>query len=57
MAKKKEKRVCVFCREQEADTWPEMTWNGIDICFTCLENPRDGGAWWAAVYGVAQSQT
>ena len=22
-----------------------------------LENPRDGGAWWAAVYGVAQSQT
>ena len=38
MAKKKEKRVCVFCREQEADTWPEMTWNGIDICFTCLEN-------------------
>ena len=23
----------------------------------CLENPRDGGAWWAAVYGVAQSQT
>ena len=24
---------------------------------TCLENPRDGGAWWAAVYGVAQSRT
>ena len=24
---------------------------------TCLENPRDGGAWWAAVYGVTQSQT
>ena len=23
----------------------------------CLENPRDGGAWWAAVYGVAQSPT
>ena len=22
-----------------------------------LENPRDGGAWWAAVYGVAQSRT
>ena len=38
MAKKKEKRVCVFCREQEADTWPVLTWNGIDICFTCLEN-------------------
>ena len=24
---------------------------------SCLENPRDGGAWWAAVYGVTQSQT
>ena len=23
--------------------------------YSCLENPRDGGAWWAAVYGVAQS--
>ena len=25
--------------------------------YSCLENPRDSGAWWAAVYGVAQSQT
>ena len=25
--------------------------------FSCLENPRDGGAWWAAIYGVAQSRT
>ena len=24
---------------------------------SCLENPRDGGAWWAAVYGVTQSRT
>ena len=24
---------------------------------SCLENPRDGGAWWTAIYGVAQSQT
>ena len=24
---------------------------------SCLKNPRDGGAWWAAVYGVAQSHT
>ena len=23
---------------------------------SCLENPRDGGAWWAAVYGIAQSR-
>ena len=26
-------------------------------CSSCLENPRDGEAWWAAVYGVAQSRT
>ena len=25
--------------------------------YSCLENPRDGGAWWAALYGVTQSQT
>ena len=31
--------------------------NGNPIQCSCLENPRDGGAWWAAVYGVAQSQT
>ena len=31
--------------------------NGNPLLCSCLENPRDGGAWWAAVYGVAQSQT
>ena len=31
--------------------------NGNPLPCSCLENPRDGGAWWAAVYGVAQSQT
>ena len=31
--------------------------NGNPLQFSCLENPRDGGAWWAAVSGVAQSQT
>ena len=30
--------------------------NGNPLQCSCLENPRDGGAWWAAVYGVAQSQ-
>ena len=25
--------------------------------YSCLENPRDRGAWWAAIYGVAQSRT
>ena len=31
--------------------------NGKPLQCSCLENPRDGGAWWAAVYGVAQSRT
>ena len=31
--------------------------NGNLLQCSCLENPRDGGAWWAAVYGVTQSQT
>ena len=31
--------------------------NGSPLQCSCLENPRDGGSWWAAAYGVAQSQT
>ena len=31
--------------------------NGNPLQCSRLENPRDGGAWWAAVYGVAQSRT
>ena len=31
--------------------------NGNPLQCSSLENPRDGGAWWAAVYGVAQSRT
>ena len=31
--------------------------NGNPLQCSCLKNPRDGGAWWAAVYGVAQSRT
>ena len=31
--------------------------NGNPLQCSCLENPRDGGAWWPAVYGVAQSRT
>ena len=38
-----------------------MSWlgegNGSPLQYSCLENPRDRGAWWAAVYGVTQSQT
>ena len=31
--------------------------NGSPLQCSCLENPRDGGAWWAALYGVARSRT
>ena len=31
--------------------------NGAPLQYSCLENPMDGGAWWAAVHGVVKSQT
>ena len=31
--------------------------NGNPFHYSCLENPMDGGAWWAAVHGVAEGQT
>ena len=31
--------------------------DGTSLQHSCLENPMDGGAWWAAVHGVAKSQT
>ena len=31
--------------------------NGTPVQYSCLENPMDGGAWWAAVRGVTQSRT
>ena len=31
--------------------------NGNPLQYSCLENPMDGGAWWAAVHGVTRNQT
>ena len=31
--------------------------NGNPLQYSCLENPTDRGAWWAAVHGVTESQT
>ena len=31
--------------------------NGTPLQYSCLENPMDGGAWWAAVHGVAKRRT
>ena len=60
------------CRDswghKESDTTERLIWsdligleigegNGNPLQFPCLENPRDGGAWWAAVYGIVQSWT
>ena len=40
--------VLVICRSEG---------NGTPLQYSCLENPMDGGAWWAAVHGVARSRT
>ena len=40
-----------------AQSFPSPKGNGNPLQYSCLENPRDGEAWWAAVYGVAQSRT
>ena len=35
----------------------EVKGNGTPLQYSCLENPMDGGAWWAAVHGVTKSRT
>ena len=37
--------------------WKGGEGNGNPLQYSCLENPMDGGAWWAAVHGVARSRT
>ena len=44
-------------RLAESSPWPVAVLSGASDAITCLENPRDGGAWWAAIYGVTQSWT
>ena len=36
---------------------PSGEGNGTPLQYSCLENPMDGGAWWAAVHGVSKSRT
>ena len=36
---------------------PNREGNGTPLQYSCLENPMDGGAWWAVIYGVTQSRT
>ena len=41
--------------DYQYDTFEEG--NGTPLQYSCLENPMDGEAWWAAVHGVAKSRT
>ena len=59
----------IFGRSRRGRSWtgrvegPGMMWNhfqsldGNPLQYSCLENPRDREAWWAAIYGVTQSRT
>ena len=57
---------CSPCSREESDTTEQLHFHfslscigegyGNPLQYSCLENPRDGGAWWAAVFGVAQSR-
>ena len=38
-------------------SWRNGEGNGTPLQYSCLENPMDGGAWWAPVHGVTESQT
>ena len=64
------RRSLVGCRpwgREESDTIERLPFhvslscigegNGNPLQCSCLENPRDGGAWWAAIYGISQSRT
>ena len=48
------------CRRPGFDPWVGRSpgeGNGNPLQYSCLENPKDRGAWWATVHGVAKSQT
>ena len=49
---KKKKKVLFYIRVQQIGKG-----NGHPLQYSCLENPMERGAWWAAVHGVAKSQT
>ena len=49
-----------FCRNVQDFTSTNLTYregDGTPLQYSCLENPIDGGSWWAAVRGVTQSRT
>ena len=49
-------------KQKELNVWPDIELtpgegSGTPLQYSCLENPVDRGAWWAAVHGVAKSRT
>ena len=50
-------RLCVFLCIFKASRLLSGEGDGTPLQYSCLENPMDGGAWWAAVHGVAKSRT
>ena len=46
-----------ICRDKEELACYIGEGSGTSLQYSCLENPMDGGAWWAAVHGVAESRT
>ena len=56
------KKPIQYCKGESGINWARLTWaigegNGTPIQYSRLENPMDGGAWWATVHGVAKSWT
>ena len=43
--------------QRKAEKKQRIKEDGTPLQYSCLENPMDGGAWWAAVHGVAKSRT
>ena len=49
--------ILTLWKQNEAINSPKTSGNGTPLQYSCLANPMDGGAWWAAVHGVAKSWT
>ena len=50
-------KMVILWRNKRGLTQKTGEGNGNPLQYSCLENPMDGGAWWAAVHGVAKSRT
>ena len=51
------KEIVIFFLTNSGSSERDREVNGTPLWYSCLENPMDGGAWWAVVHGVAKSRT